>query len=176
MQHEAGVQPPATAPTVSAAAPVLFTSPGVTQGRKLGTGVFLGVLGAFTVFVAAEQGASVVVSTIIGLAFIAGFVAYLRIVAPPPFQVALDADALRYEEQGMTNVVIPWPHVVKVKEERFPNGLAISLTVYKRVGEKGLHRAFLVWRDDLPAFDQLVAALRARVPPATRWNIETVHE
>lgn len=177
-QQEAEDAAAATAPPSPISAPPerIFTSPGVTVNRKIGTGIFVGLLGLFTLFVAIEQGATVVVSTIIGVVFIGGFIGYLRVVAPPPFRVALAAEALRYEEQGMERVVIPWPNVVKIKEERFPNGLPISLAVYKRVGAKGLHRAFLVWRDDLPAFDELVTALRDHVPATTRWNVETVHE
>jgi hypothetical protein len=157
-------------------AEVVYASPGVTNNRKIGTGVFLAVLAAFTIFVAAEQGASVVVSTIIGALFIGGFIAYLRIVAPPPFRITLAPDALRREEQGMERIEITWPNVVKVKEDRFPNGLPIALSVYKRVGAKGLHRAFIVYRDDLPGFEDFLADLKQRVPTETRWNIDTVHE
>ncbi len=116
------------------------------------------------------------VSTIIGVLFILGFIFYLRIVAPAPFVITITPESLRYQEQGMDRQDITWHNVVKVKEERFPNGLPISLAIYKRVGERGLHRAFLVWRDDLPDIEALIAALHEHVPAATRWNIETVHE
>jgi hypothetical protein len=154
----------------------VYTSPGVTTNRKIGTAIFLALLAAFTIFVAVEQGVPALGSTIIGVLFIGGFIAYLRIVAPPPFRITFDADGLRREEQGMERIEIAWGNVVKVKEDRFPNGLAISLAIFKRVGTKGLHRAFIVYRDDLPGFDDFLADLKRRVPPETRWNIDTVHE
>ncbi len=153
-----------------------FASPGVPRERVIGTGIFLAILGGFTVMVAAIQGASVFISTIIGAAFILGFIGYLRVIAPQPFRVQFGADSLNYQEGGGDETAIPWDKVVRVKEERFPNGLPISVAVYKRVGERGVHRAFLIWRDDLPGFEMFVNTLRERVLPETRWNIETVHE
>src|SRR6185437_6930239 len=70
-----------TPPAGSAASTeTVYASPGVTTNRKIGTGVFLALLAAFTIFVAAEQGANVLISTIIGFLFIAGFIGYLKIV------------------------------------------------------------------------------------------------
>jgi hypothetical protein len=155
---------------------VIFASPGVTRGRKIGSGIFLALLCGFSIAVAIDQGASVVVSTIIAAIFILGFVGYLKIIAPPPFRMIFDPDTLRREEQGMERIEIPWANVVKVKEERFPNDLPISMSLYKRVGAKGLHRAFIVYRDDLPGFEQFLVELKRRVPAETRWNIEIVHE
>jgi hypothetical protein len=154
----------------------VYASPGVTTNRKIGTGIFLALVAAFTIFVAVEQGASVIVSTIIGALFIGGFIAYLRIVAPVPFRITFDATGLRREEQGMEQQAITWENVVKVKEDRFPNGLPISLAIYKRVGAKGLHRSFIVFRDDLPGFEDFLADLKRRVPPTTRWTVDIVHE
>ncbi len=179
MQSETAVNPhdAAKAPNVGASGgEAIYTSPGVTRNRKIGTGVFLALLCGFTLLVAYDQGASVIVSTIIAALFILGFVGYLKIVAPPPFRIILDLAGLRREEQGMERVEIPWENVVKVKEERFPNGLPISLAIYKRVGAKGLHRSFIVFRDDLPGFEQFIADLKRRVPPETRWNVEITHE
>jgi len=164
-----------TLPATSEAVAV-YTSPGVTTNRKIGTGIFLALLAVFTIFVAAEQGAPVLVSTIIGVLFIGGFIAYLRIVAPPPFRITFDADGLRREEQGMERIEIAWTNVVKVKEDRFPNNVPISLAIFKRVGAKGLHRAFIIYRDDLPGFEDFLADLKRRVPPETRWNVAIVHE
>jgi len=154
----------------------VYASPGVTRGRKIGTGIFLALLGAFTVMVTAVEGVSILVSTIIAVLFITGFIFYLKIVAPPPFQIFFDDDALRREEQGIDQIEISWSAVVKVKEERFPNGLPISLSIYKRVGTKGIHRAFIIYRDDLPEFDAFLADLHQRVPTETRWNVEIAHE
>jgi hypothetical protein len=58
----------------------------------------------------------------------------------------------------------------------FKNGTSVSLTMYKRVGERGLHRAWVAYRDDVPRFDALGEALRAGLPAETPWFRETVHE
>lgn len=166
---------PAVIPAASDATTV-YASPGVPTNRKIATGFFLALVGGFTLLVARAQGASVVVSTIIGLLFIGGFIAYLRVVAPAPFSITLSAEGVQHEEQGMEQTVIPWADVVKVKEEQFPNKLPISLAIYKRVGAKGLHRSFIIYRDDLPQFDDLLTDLKARVPSSTRWNTEITHE
>jgi hypothetical protein len=153
-----------------------FASPGVPRNRKIGTGIFIALVGAFTLLVAADQKANVIISTVIALFFIGGFIFYLRIAAPPPFQIFFDSDAIRREEQGTEQITVPWDQVVKVKEERFPNQLPISIAIYKRVGAKGLHRAFIVYRDDLPAFSQFIDELKNRISADVRWNIEITHE
>lgn len=153
-----------------------FASPGVPRNRKIGTGIFIALVGAFTLLVAIDQKANVAVSTIIALLFIGGFIFYLRIAAPPPFQIFFDSDALRREEQGAEQISVPWDQIVKVKEERFPSQLPISIAIYKRVGAKGLHRTFIVYRDDLPAFSQFIDELKRRVSADVRWNIEITHE
>ena len=163
-------------PTAASGDEQIFASPGVPRNRLIGTGIFLALLGCFTIAIAVDQGASVVVSTIIAFLFIGGFIAYLKIIAPPPFRLIFDATGLRREEQGMERIEISWSNVVKVKEEQFPNGLAISMSLYKRVGAKGLHRSFIVYRSDLPSFDTFLEELKRRVPPETRWNTEIVHE
>ncbi len=176
MHHDVVVSPADASASGEPAGRVVFASPGVTKRRKILTGVFLAALCGFTIAVAIDQGWSVVVSTIIAVIFILGFIGYLKLIAPPPFRIILDPDAIRREEQGMERSDIPWADVVKVKEERFPNNLPISMSLYKRVGAKGLHRAFIVYRDDLPGFEEFLAALKQRVPPETRWNIEITHE
>ncbi len=177
MQSDIPLATPETAlPTEATSAETVYASPGVTTTRKIGTGIFLALVAAFTIFVAVEQGANVLVSTIIGALFIGGFIAYLKIVAPPPFRIIFTQAGLRREEQGMEQVEIAWPNVVKVKEDRFPNGLPISVAIFKRVGTKGLHRAFIVYRDDLPGFEDFLADLKRRVPNETRWVVDIVHE
>ena len=63
-----------------------------------------------------------------------------------------------------------------MKEERFKNGTPVSLAVYKRVGERGVARAFVVYRDDIPRFDAFRAAVHAALPEGVPWRQETVHE
>jgi hypothetical protein len=140
------------------------------------TGVGVTLAAALFAFVALWQGATMLVSSIIGAIFIGGFIAYLWIVAPMPFILRVGVAGLERAERGRETVEIAWPNVAKVKEERFKSGKAVSLTVYKRVGERGLHRAFVVYRDDIPNFDSFLNALRAGVPAERPWIVETVHE
>ena len=72
--------------------------------------------------------------------------------------------------------VAGWDGIAKIKEEVFKNGTSVSLTLYKRVGERGLHRSWVAYRDDLPEFDGLAEALRAGLPEGTPWIRERVHE
>ena len=116
------------------------------------------------------------VSTLLGAIFIGCFVWYLTIVAPQPFTLVLDSTGVARNEKGKEPVVIPWQSVAKVKEEVFKSGKSVSITMYKRVGEKGLHRAWVVYRDDIPRFDALLAALRSGLPEGTPWMRERVHE
>jgi hypothetical protein len=116
------------------------------------------------------------VSTVIGVVFIGWFVWYLVTVAPTPFSITIDNDSLIRAERGKEPVVIPWAGVAKVKEELFKNGTSVSVTVYKRVGERGLHRSWVVYRDDLPDFTTLVAAMREHMPEGRPWHSEYVHD
>jgi hypothetical protein len=153
-----------------------WVSPGVGVRKRWLTGV--GVMAAAIIFfiIALTQGASMLVSTIIGIVFIGCFVWYLRIVAPEPFTIRLDDEGVTRVDKGGEPATISWEAIAKVKEEQFKNGTSVSLTVYKRVGERGLHRAWVVYRDDLPGFDELAGALRVVLPEGTPWIRETVHE
>ena len=153
-----------------------WNSPGVSVRKRWLTGLGVALATAVFIYIALAQGASMVVSTVIGIAFIGCFVWYLLAVAPTPFNITIDNSNLTRTERGAPPVVIPWAGVAKVKEELFKNGTSVSLTVYKRVGERGLHRSWVVYRDDLPGFDSLVAAMRDRIPPDSPWFREQVHD
>jgi hypothetical protein len=153
-----------------------WTSPGVPLRRRVLTGAGVTLAAAVFFFLALWQGASMLVSTIIGVVFIGGFIGYLRVVAPTPFTLTLDSSGMSRAERGRETVQIPWSSVAKVKEERFKSDKTISLTVYKRVGERGLYRAFVVYRDDIGDFDGLLTELRAGTPADRPWIVETVHE
>jgi hypothetical protein len=154
---------------------LVWQSPGVSIRKRWLTG--LGVALASIVFflIALSQGANMVVSTIIGAVFIGCFVCYLVIVAPTPFRISMDEENLTRVDRGDEPVTIPWSGVAKIKEEVFKNGTSVSITVYKRVGERGLHRSWVVYRDDLPGFDSLVSALRDHLPGDLPWYREQVH-
>jgi len=154
----------------------VWASPGVSVRKRWLTGIGVALAAVLFFWIALAEGASMLVSTLIGVVFIGCFVWYLTIVAPTPFTITLDARGVTRVERGAEPATIPWVGVAKVKEEVFKNGTSVSLMVYKRVGERGLHRAWVVYRDDIPRFDALAVALRAGLPEATPWLRETVHE
>ena len=93
-----------------------------------------------------------------------------------PLAITVDAAGMRRATRGGAHVDVPWPSVARIKEERFPTGKPLSLTVYKRSGERGVFRAFVIYGDDIPHFDAFLRAARARVPEDRPWHIERVHE
>jgi hypothetical protein len=164
---------------------------GIPLSRQILTLLGVVTAAALFFFLARWQGGSMLVSTIIGIVFIGGFVGYLRVIAPTPFTISLDANGLTRAEQARRPSLragderaapageparIPWGQVAKIKEERFKSGKSVSLTVYKRVGERGLHRAFVIYRDDVGDFDGLLGALRAGLPDGSPWLVEQIHE
>lgn len=155
--------------------PLQWACPGVSVRKRWLTGLGVALAALVFLFIGFAEGA-MVVSTIIGIIFIACFIWYLRIVAPVPFTLTLDAESITRQDQGSSPTTIPWDRLAKVKQEVFKNGTAVSLTVYKRVGERGLHRAWVVYRDDIPRFDELVQSMRAALPEETPWIVEQVHE
>jgi hypothetical protein len=152
-----------------------FASPGLTPGKRYGTAIMLFVLGVFVIGVVWYQGGSVIVSAILGALLIAGFVWYLRLIAPAPFTLSLTAEGLTRQEQGQEPLVIPWGEMARVKEEQFPNGKIIGVMIYAR-SKSSVYRALVLWRDDLPQFDAFRQALKASTLPETAWQLETVHE
>jgi len=171
---------PWTAPTTSSSPSSSpdaqqWVSPGVSVRKRWLTGIGVALATGVFMAIALWGGTPALVSTAIGIVFIACFVWYLRIVAPAPFTLTLDSTHLTRAERGAEPVVIAWQNVAKVKEEVFKNGTSVSVTVYKRVGAKGLHRAWVVYRDDIPRFDAFVDAVRACLPEETPWFRERVH-
>lgn len=154
----------------------VWASPGVSMPKRVLTALGVALAAALFIFIAAHEGASMWASTLIGAIFIGCFVWYLRIVAPTPFTLRLDAQAITREERGSAPAAIPWTGIARAKEEVFKSGTSVSLTIYKRVGERGVHRAFVVYRDDIAHFDAFLAAVRARLPEGTPYQRETVHE
>jgi hypothetical protein len=153
-----------------------WVGPGVSVRKRWLTGVGVALAAALFFFIAVREGAPGLVGTIIGVVFIGCFVWYLTIVALTPFTIMLDGAGITRTERGGEPVVIAWENVAKIKEEHYKKGTSVSITVYKRVGERGLHRAWVVYRDDIPRFDAFVAAVRAGLPEGTPWFREQVHE
>lgn len=153
-----------------------WISPGVSLRKRIVTGLGVALVAGLFVLIALYEQTSMLVSTIIGAIFILGFIGYLRVVAPTPYTLRLDDRGVTRTDRGSEPQVIPWGVVVKVKEEQFKSGVSISVTVYKRVGERGLHRAWVVYRDDIPDFDSFIRALSSALPESALWLRETVHE
>lgn len=153
-----------------------WVSPGVSLRKRIVTAFGVALVIVLFVVIALYERASMWVSTVIGAVFILGFIGYLRVVAPRPFVIRLDDQGLTRTDQGAEPALIPWGSVVKVKEELFKNGTSISVAVFKRVGERGLHRAWVVYRDDIPDFDGFVRTLASAIPEGTPWLRETAHE
>jgi hypothetical protein len=152
-----------------------FASPGLTPGRKYGTAIMLFVLGLFVVGIVFYDGGSLIVSAILGLLLIAGFVWYLRLIAPAPFTLRLTPEGLTRQEKAGEPLLIPWDRVARVKEEQFANGKIIGVMVYAR-STRSVYRALVLYRDDLPQFDAFRQALKASTLPETPWQLETVHD
>src|SRR5258707_14053872 len=119
---------------------------GVPYRRRVLTGGGLIAAAALFFFLALWQGATMLVSTLIGVVFIGGFVGYLWVVAPTPFTLTIDASGLARAERGRPPAVIPWPSGAKIKEQRFKNGKGVSLTRYKQVREPRTNRSFVVYQ------------------------------
>jgi hypothetical protein len=150
--------------------------PGVPYRRRVLTGAGVVLAAALFFYLAVWQGANMLVSTLIGIVFIAGFVGYLWLVAPASFTVTVDANGVSRVTRTGASMDVSWGSVARVKEERFPNGKPLSITIYKRSGERGVFRAFVVFGDDVPRFDGLLTAIRAHVPQDRPWQVERVHE
>jgi hypothetical protein len=153
-----------------------WVSPGVSLRKRWLTGIGVALAAAIFFWIALADGQSMLVSTVIGFVFIGCFVWYLKSVAPAPFTIRLDVHGVSRIEQNGEAQTTGWDGIAKIKEEVFKNGTSVSLTLYKRVGERGLHRNWVVYRDDLPDFDALAAALRAGLPEGIPWIRERVHE
>ena len=162
------------------------TSPGQTQ-EFIGPGLspfkytmtILGILlvTALVFWIALHQGVSAVGSTIAAVIFITGFIIYLRIVAPVPFTISLTPEAVVKRSRNGEEVTTHWEELTKVKEEFFPNGKRISVTLYRKVSApEQKPKVWAVYRDDVTDIDGLAAALKEAIPSTCTWQSETVHE
>ena len=161
----------------SAAQGRVFVGPGLSLFKRIMT--ILGVLGvaALVLWIAVHQGASAIGSTIAAIVFIIGFVIYLRIVAPVPFTIELEPGALIKRSRNGEVIEVPWERLTRVKEEFFPNGKRISITVYRKPATpQEKTKAWAVYRDDVTGIDELAQALEQAIPETCAWQSETVHE
>jgi len=163
--------------TSSAAQENVFIGPGLSPFKRLCTIFGVIVITILVLWIAIHQGASAIGSTIAAIALIVGFVLYLRIIAPVPFTIELGPEALIKRSKNGEVIEVSWEKLTKVKEEFFPNGKRISLTVYRQPGspqEKA--KAWAVYRDDVIDLDGLAEHLQKAIPETCQWQSETVHE
>lgn len=155
----------------------VFIGPGLSRFKQIMTIVGIVGLTAIVLWIAIHQGVSAIGSTIAAILFIAGFITYLRIIAPVPFTIHLNAETLVKRSRDGEEVALRWEDLTRIKEEFFPNGKRISVIVYRTVTEPSQKaKAWAVYRDDVTDIDALAAALKQTIPPTCQWQSETVHE
>jgi hypothetical protein len=155
----------------------IFIGPGLSPLKR--TVTILGVLGltALVLWIAIHQGVSAIASTITALLFITGFVIYLRIIAPIPFTIALEQEALVKRNKKGEVIEIRWEDLTRIKEEFFPNGKRIGIIAYRRPATPDQKaKAWAVYLDDVTNIDGLAEALKQAIPETCQWVSETVHE
>ena len=110
----------------------IFVGPGLSPFKRVVT--FIGVLGitALVLWIAVHEGVSAVGSTIVAIVFIFGFIIYLRIVAPIPFTITLEPYAIVKRSRNSEVIEVRWEELTRVKEEFFPNGKRIGITIYRK--------------------------------------------
>ena len=155
----------------------VFVGPGLSPFKRNVT--IIGVLGVtlLVLWIAIHQGASAMGSTIIALLLIGGFVLFLRIIAPVPFTIAVEPEALFKRSRNGEVTEVRWEDLTRIKEEFFPNGKRISITVYRKpANPQQKAKAWAVYRDDVTNIDALAQTLKEAIPATCQWQSETVHE
>jgi hypothetical protein len=155
----------------------VFVGPGLSPFKRIVT--IIGVLGiiALVLWIAIHQGISAIASTIVAILFITGFVIYLRIIAPVPFTIKLESEALVKRSSKGEVIEIRWEDLTRIKEEFFPNGKRIGIIVYRKPATpEQKAKAWAVYRDDVTDIDGLAQALKQTIPETCQWASETVHE
>lgn len=155
----------------------VFVGPGLSPFKRVVT--IIGVLGltAVVLWIAIHQGISAIGSTIAAIVFITGFAIYLRIIAPVPFTIILEPDRLVKRSRNGEVIELRWEDLTRIKEEFFPNGKRISVTVYRKPSSpEQKAKAWAVYRDDVTDIDGLAETLKQTIPDTCRWESEIVHE
>lgn len=160
----------------------IFIGPGLSPFKRVVT--ILGVVGivALVLWIAiyqhdAHNDASVIGSTIAAVLFIGGFVYYLALIAPVPFTITLSSEGVNKRNKRGETITLTWDELTQVKEEFFPNGKRIGITLYRKVTQPGQKaKAWAVYRDDVTDLDGLANALKLAIPATCVWQSEKVHE
>ncbi len=155
----------------------VFIGPGLSPFKRIVTIIAVLGLTALVLWIAVHQGASAVGSTVVAIAFIIGFIIYLRIVAPVPFTITLETGSLVKRSRNGEVIEIPWEDLTRIKEEFFPNGKRIGIIVYRKTtAPQQKAKAWAVYRDDVTDIDSLAEALKQAIPETCQWSSETVHD
>ncbi len=155
----------------------VFIGPGLKPAKLILT--LAAVLGVTTLvlWIALREGAPAIGSTIVALLFITGFLIYLRIVAPVPFTISLEPEALVKRSRNGEVIEVRWEDLTRIKEEFFPNGKRIGIIAYRKPGSpQQKAKVWAVYRDDVTDIDSLAGALKEAIPATCQWQSETVHE
>ena len=159
-----------------------FIGPGLSLFKRLITGLLVVGVIALVFWIAvyqhdAHNDLSVVGSSIAAIIFIGGFIYYLRLIAPVPFTIKLSGEGLSKSSKRGETITLTWDEVTRIKEEFFPNGTRIGITVYRKVSQpEQKAKAWSVYRDDVTDLDSLASALKKAMPETCQWQSETVHE
>jgi len=155
----------------------VFVGPGLSLFKRIVTIIGVLAVTALVLWIAIHQGVSAVGSTIAAVVFIFGFILYLRIVAPIPFTIELEPEALIKRSRNGEIISIPWEDLTRVKEEFFPNGKRIGIIAYRKVTEpQQKAKAWALYRADITNIDELADILKTTIPERCAWQSETVHE
>ena len=160
----------------------VFIGPGLSLFKRIVTILGVVAVTSLVLWIAVYQhythnDASVIGSTIAAVLFIAGFVYYLSLVAPVPFTITVGPQAL-VKRSGKGEVIeLHWDEVSRIKEEFFPNGKRISVSVYRTITDPAQKaKAWAVYRDEVTDLDALAETLKSAIPTTCSWQSETVHE
>jgi hypothetical protein len=159
----------------------VFIGPGLSPFKRWATTFGVIFLIALVLWIAIYQGAlkggSAVGSTIVAILFILGFIYYLRLIAPVPFTINLEPEALVKRSKNGEVIEIRWENLTRVKEEFFHNGKRIGITAFRKpANPQEKARAWAVYRDDVTDIDALAESLKAAIPATCEWKSETVHD
>lgn len=155
----------------------IFIGPGLSPFKRVMTAIAVAGVTVVVLWIALHEGLPAVGSTILAMLLILGFVVYLRIIAPVPFTIEVGEETLVKRSRNGEVIELKWQDLARVKEEFFPNGKRIGITVYRKPAmPQQKAKAWAVYRDDVTDLDGLAEALKQRIPSTCQWQSETVHE
>ena len=94
-----------------------------------------------------------------------------------PFTIELEPERLVKRNRNGEVIELRWEQITRIKEEFFPNGKRIGITVYRKpTTPQEKTKAWAVYRDDVTNLDELAEALKQAIPETCEWKSETVHE